>query len=140
MPETTKKMDGNEGKTRRGRPRRDIDPENTAPLFMPDNSVSDVFADTYDNQAKMDGGARPGHDGTVRGGRDLFSLESRMEECAALAKSADSESVRLQALIKYSELERQLRLERGDVDRGAELIAFIELIKAETPGEMAGKL
>jgi len=133
------KQGGNEGETRRGRPKKDIDPSGTESLFLGDNTVNPILVDTYDESEDMGGENEPDRAGTV-GGAGGFSLADRMAMCAELAARGKSEQVRLNAVIKYSELEKQLAAETGGGDIGEELCAFLELIKGQTPGELAGSV
>lgn len=139
------KRDGNGAEKRIGRPPKDIDPENTTPLFLPDGSVNPVVSTPYDDNQFPAGDDRQVEPGTVRGGdaRDgagLWSLEERMRACAELARSAESESVKLQANIKYSELEKQWQAARGETDIGAELAAVLVAVRDLPPGAVVQDL
>jgi len=128
-------MPDTEQKKGRGRPRKSGDPQNTASLFDADGNVSEALTDTYADIDCNIGEDLQGGQGTVEGGGG-FTIADRMEYCAKLARGAKSESVRLQAMIKYSELEREQREAEGAGDIGAELLAVIALVKDETPGEV----
>lgn len=123
-----------------GRPKKDNDPSRTAPLFEGNNVASDLFSDTYDENELLDQLEGEYTDGPVLGGGAGFTLEDRMQACARLARAGKTESVRLQAIIKYSELERQLKVEEGGEDLGEEMAAFLAMVREKTPGEMVGYL
>ncbi len=135
MAKTSIEKGGMEQENRRGRPRKESDPQGTAALFLEDNTVNPLIANTYGDAGGYEARGDNTGPGTVLGGDGGFSLEDRLKGCADLARTADSETVRLQAMIKYSELERQLRVERGEGDIPTELAAFLRLVKEETPGE-----
>ena len=128
----------NQQEIRRGRPRKD----KSGALFMNDNSVNPMITDSWEESEVSGGDGNHDGQGTVMegGAEDMdfqgFSVEARMAACAKLARTGRTDAVRLQAIIKYSELERQQRAELGEADLGEECLAFIRMVKASSPAEM----
>lgn len=129
-------MEDMQHKKGRGRPKKDNDPQNTPLLFSSDDELSLDVIDTYDGFDADGTGQESRQVGTVEGGRALFTIADRMEQCARLARRAKSESVRLQAMIKYSELEREQREAQGAGDIGEELLCLLAQVKGERPGKV----
>jgi hypothetical protein len=140
MEKIGEKSEGKKAETRRGRPKKDTDPQKTAPLFSEQSSISQEESIGYDDILSGDDYDGEIGEGTVMEGGGGFSIADRMAVCARLARSSKSEQVRLNATIKYSELERELRLEQGDTDLGEEMLAFLQLVRDQTAGEMSRDL
>lgn len=140
MEVMTGKMEGNKGENRRGRPRKDSDPQKTGALFDAENVASLELSIGYEDNTGDTSGDTWEYDGTVQGGGAGFSIEDRMRACATLARTSKSEQVRLNAVIKYSELERELRLEQGGEDLGEELAALLAQVKGKTLGQLVQEM
>ena len=126
-------MDGNTVETRRGRPRKDFDPQNTGALFLSDNSVNPDIADSYDDFMENEGdegGAGevpPGAGGVVE-----YSDDGLVKE---LWRRGHDKTVpaaaQINALIKCGQLRERLSARDTTGEIGSELAAFIGVIRAE---------
>ncbi len=126
-------MDGNTMETRRGRPRKDFDPQNTGALFLSDNSVNPDIADSYDDFMENDGGdLGPGEVPVWAGGVAEYSDEGLVRE---LWRRGHDKTVpaaaQINALIKCGQLRERLTARDTTGEIGAELAAFIGVIRAD---------
>ena len=126
-------MDGNMAETRRGRPRKEQDPQNTGALFLSDNSVNPEIADSYDDFMQDEGG--DGGAGEVplgAGGVAEYSDDGLLRE---LWRRGHDKTVpaaaQINALIKCGQLRERLTARDSTGEIGAELAAFIGVMRAE---------
>lgn len=143
MTENDRNRAENGQETRRGRPRRQIDPSGTAPLFLPDNSPNPIVADSYDDFSGDTPESGGGGQGTVRDGGARAPVEIPEYSDDALVRELwrighDPEApaaARASALTRCAQVRERLG-RRDALDVGAELSAFIALVRAERCGEV----
>ena len=122
---------GNSAESRRGRPKKDSDPQNTAALFMPDNSVNPVIVDIYDDFAGESESIGEVSQGTLWGGEGYSDAGLLRELWRRGHDDRVPPAAQINALIKCGQLRERLQASDSRGEMGDELSAFCALVKAQ---------